>query len=84
MTQQNLHLKDQLATLSKTHAQDRSRLDAITGIQTWYFMSYFPGLKPLILPVHWDEYTDKIKDAALAFAAEYEQEMPKILNAIRP
>jgi putative phage-type endonuclease len=57
---------------------------AITGIQTWYFMSYFPGLKPLILPVHWDEYTDKIKSAALAFAAEYEQEMPKILNAIRP
>lgn len=57
---------------------------AITGIQTWYFMSYFPGLKPLILPVAWDEYTDKIKDAALAFAAEYEQEMPRILNAIRP
>jgi putative phage-type endonuclease len=57
---------------------------AITGIQTWYFMSYFPGLKPLILPVTWDEYTDKIKSAALAFAAEYEQEMPKILNAIRP
>lgn len=57
---------------------------AITGIQTWYFMSYFPGLKQLIIPIHWDEYTDKIKAAALAFAAEYEQEMPRILNAIRP
>jgi len=57
---------------------------AITGIQTWYFMSFFPGLKPLILPVTWDEYTEKIKSAALAFAAEYEQEMPKILNAKRP
>jgi len=57
---------------------------AITGIRTWYFMSYFPELKPLIIPVHWDDYTDKIKDAALAFAAEYEQEMPRILNAIRP
>lgn len=57
---------------------------AITGIQTWYFMSYFPELKPLILPVAWDEYTDKIKSAALAFAAEYEQEMPRILSAIRP
>ena len=56
---------------------------AITGIQTWFFMSYFPGLRPLILPVHWDDYTDKIKLAALAFAAEYEQEMPKILEAIR-
>jgi exodeoxyribonuclease (lambda-induced) len=57
---------------------------AITGIRTWYFMSFYPNLNPLILPVHWDEYTDKIKDAALAFAAEYEQEMPRILNAIRP
>jgi len=57
---------------------------AITGIKTWYFMSFFPGLRPLILPVHWDEYTDKIRDTALAFAADYEQEMPKILNAIRP
>jgi len=57
---------------------------AITGIRTWYFMSFYPNLNPLILPVHWDEYTDKIKAAALAFAAEYEQEMPKILNAIRP
>jgi putative phage-type endonuclease len=57
---------------------------AITGIRTWYFMSYFPGLKPLIVPVAWGDYTDKIKAAALAFAAEYEQEMPRILNAIRP
>jgi hypothetical protein len=56
---------------------------AITGIQTWFFMSYFPGLRPLILPVHWDDYTDKIKLAALSFASEYEQEMPKILEAIR-
>ncbi len=56
---------------------------AITGIQTWYFMSYFPGLRPLIVPVHWDDYTDKIKLAALTFASEYEQEMPKILEAIR-
>jgi hypothetical protein len=35
------------------------------------------------LPVHWDEYTDKIKDTALAFAADYEQEMPRILEAFR-
>ena len=57
---------------------------AITGIRTWYFMSFYPNLNPLILPVHWDEYTDKIKEAALAFAAEYEQVMPKIIEAIRP
>jgi len=55
---------------------------AITGIRTWYFMSFFPGLAPLIVPVEWDEYTEKMRDAALAFAKEYEVEMPKILEAI--
>jgi hypothetical protein len=56
---------------------------AITGIRTWYFMSFYPGLQPLILPVEWDEYTDKMQAAAMAFAKEYEVEMPKILKAIR-
>jgi len=57
---------------------------AITGIRTWYFMSYFPadGIKQLIVPVEWDEYTDKMQAAAMAFAKEYEAEMPKILEAI--
>jgi hypothetical protein len=55
---------------------------AITGIKTWYFMSFFPGLAPLIVPVEWDEYTDKMQAAAMAFAKEYEVEMPKILEAI--
>jgi putative phage-type endonuclease len=55
---------------------------AITGIRTWYFMSFYPGLQPLIVPVEWDEYTEKMQAAALAFAKEYEVEMPKILKAI--
>jgi putative phage-type endonuclease len=55
---------------------------AITGIKTWYLMSFFPGLPPLIVPVEWDEYTDKMQAAAMAFAKEYEVEMPKILEAI--
>jgi len=28
---------------------------ALTGWDTWYFMSYFPGVKPLIIPVKRDE-----------------------------
>lgn len=27
----------------------------VTGYQTWWFMSYFPGLKPFIIPVERDE-----------------------------
>jgi putative phage-type endonuclease len=56
---------------------------AITGIKTWYFMSYYPGLKPLILPVHWSDYTHKIQSAALDFANEYQEEFPKIIAAIQ-
>jgi putative phage-type endonuclease len=56
---------------------------AVTGIKTWYFMSYFPGLKPLILPVHWSDYTDKMQAAAMDFAKEYQEEFPKIIAAIQ-
>ena len=36
---------------------------AVTGITKWWFMSYHPNLEPLIVPVAWDEYTDKVKGA---------------------
>ena len=40
---------------------------AVTGIDKWYFMSYYPELEPLIVPVAWDDYTDKVKVALDAF-----------------
>ena len=40
---------------------------AVTGIDKWWFMSYHPELEPLIVPVTWDEYTDRVKDALDAF-----------------
>jgi hypothetical protein len=47
---------------------------AVTGITAWYFMSYFPGLDPLIVLVEADEYTDKVSAAIAEFSARLEKE----------
>jgi len=57
---------------------------AITGYKTWYFMSYYPGLKPFIVPVHYDDFTEKVKKAAIEFAEKYAIEAPKIWEKILP
>jgi hypothetical protein len=40
---------------------------AVTGLKTWWFLSYFPELEPLIVECVWDEYTDAIKTAMEEF-----------------
>lgn len=43
---------------------------AVSGIRRWIFMSYFPGLDPLIVPVEWDSYTDAVVAAIDGFVAD--------------
>lgn len=38
----------------------------VTGLKTWYFMSYRKGIQEHIVRVEWDEYTDKVQKAYLA------------------
>lgn len=47
---------------------------AITGIPLWYFMSYYPGLDPLIVLVERDEYTDRIEAAVKEFTDRLAEE----------
>lgn len=44
---------------------------AVTGLQMWHFMSYYPGLQPFWVPVTWDAYTDKVAAALDEFQEEY-------------
>jgi len=44
---------------------------AVTGSNTWAFMSYFPGLPPLIEVIERDEYTAKVEAAMKQFGDEY-------------
>lgn len=41
---------------------------AITGLPSWFFMSYHPDLEPLYVLVPWDGYTDKVRDALCKLA----------------
>jgi len=56
----------------------------VTGIQQWYFMSYFPGLNPLILRVEYDDFTEKLKEAAELFCIAYATERERVFRAIIP
>lgn len=57
---------------------------AASGLQAWYFMSYFPGLNPFIIRVETDEFTQKVKDAQDDFIIDYAPERERVLNAILP
>jgi hypothetical protein len=46
---------------------------AISGLRTWHFMGYFRGAPPLIVPVTWNDYTQKLHDGLQSFRAEMER-----------
>jgi len=47
---------------------------AVTGLDRWVFMSYFPGLDPLIVQVERGPYTDLIAKAVAEFVLRLERE----------
>ena len=42
---------------------------AITGLRSWWFMSYCPGVQPLVVKATWDAYTDLVKSELDHFIA---------------
>lgn len=57
---------------------------AVTGLSSWWFMSYFPGLNPLIIEVKRDDYTEKVSAALEQFLKEYAEERERVFSAILP
>ena len=59
----------------------------VTGLPYWYFMSYCRRLKPLILRVERDSYTDELEDAIerfiIYYADFYKLNMPKFVEGRR-
>ncbi len=43
----------------------------VTGLPYWYFMSYCLGFEPFIIKVLRDDYTDKLEEIMIPFAAQY-------------
>ena len=46
---------------------------AVTGAESWWFQSFCPGIAPLRVLVHRDEFTEKLKAALIEFSAQLEQ-----------
>ena len=57
---------------------------AVTGLRTWYFFSYCRGLRPFLLKVDWDEYTNRINEMLNEFKREYRDQFDVIMPQIRP
>ena len=51
----------------------------VTGLHYWYFMSYCRRLKPLILRVERDSYTDTLQDALERFIIYYADVYKRIM-----
>ncbi len=57
---------------------------AVTGLDTWWFMSYFPGLKPLIVEVKRDDFTALVEDRLEQFVLDYQDVIKEVHAAIIP
>jgi len=57
---------------------------AASGLEAWYFMSYFPGLNPFILKVEADSFTKRVAEAQDEFLMDYAPERERVLKAILP
>lgn len=57
---------------------------AVTGLPYWWFVSYFPGLRPLCIRVDRDDFTDTVSRALDQFVIRYAAERERVLTAILP
>lgn len=53
----------------------------ITGLP-WVFMSFYPGLRPLIVEVRPSEFTKKVERAMRQFCAEYERTYQLVMERV--
>lgn len=66
--------------LPTDHIQQVQGSMLVTGFESWYFMSYYPGLPPLILKVERDDvFCGKLKDALDKFC----NDLDSVTNKIR-
>jgi hypothetical protein len=56
----------------------------VTGLPCWYFMSYYPGLKPMLVRVERDDYTAKVEAAAAEFAILLEKTKAIVREKLTP
>lgn len=70
--------------LPAEHRQQVHGSMAMTGLRTWYFVSYCRGCRMLICKIEWDKYTDLFKQAIDEFKEEYRDKYDLLMPLIRP
>ena len=56
---------------------------AVTGLNSWHFFSFFPGLKPFHLLVKRDDYTEKLSKALDQFMIDYGKARELVIPKLR-
>lgn len=70
--------------LPEEHAFQVHGSMALTGLNSWYFLSYFPGVEPFWLKVEREDITDKIESALNEFIVVYGIERKRVFEAMLP
>lgn len=52
----------------------------VSGLPSWLFLSYAPGLAPLLLEVRRDDYTKRLEEALVAFTDLYDKTLQNLLG----
>ncbi|MCP4833088.1 MAG: YqaJ viral recombinase family protein [Gammaproteobacteria bacterium] len=57
---------------------------AVTGLDSWWFVSYFPGMNPLIIEVKRDDFTDLVERRLEQFVLDFEPTLLRVYDAMVP
>ena len=55
---------------------------AVTGLKSWWFMSYNEGTEPFTKLIEWDEYTDKVAEALDEFVIKYSEIRASVISKL--
>lgn len=56
---------------------------AVTGLNSWHFWSYLPGMRHLHVEVKRDDYTNKLSASLASFVAEYKAAMKDAIPKLK-
>ena len=70
--------------LPDEHKQQVHGSMAVTGLNSWNFFSYFPGLQPFHLVVHRDAYTAKLSASLDQFLIDYAATRSAVIPKLTP
>lgn len=56
---------------------------AVSGLNLWWFMSFYRGMAPVLTRVHWDSYTDKLSAALDRFVIYYAEQRKKLIPKLK-